>query len=54
MTDELKDAITRGVSLSQLRALADKSGFRTMQQDGWDKVKAGITTVAEVLRVVQG
>jgi general secretion pathway protein E len=53
LTEELKDAITRGAPRSQLRMLAEKSGLRTMQQDGWDKVKAGVTTTAEVLRVVQ-
>jgi hypothetical protein len=27
--------------------------MRTLRQDGWRKVKAGVTTVEEVLRVTQ-
>jgi hypothetical protein len=27
--------------------------MRTLRQDGWVKVKAGVTTVEEVLRVTQ-
>jgi general secretion pathway protein E len=51
--DELRDAIVRRVPRTELRALAERAGMRTMQQDGWAKVDAGITTVAEVLRVAQ-
>ena len=28
-------------------------GMKTLREDGWSKVKKGITTVAEVLRVTQ-
>jgi type II secretory ATPase GspE/PulE/Tfp pilus assembly ATPase PilB-like protein len=36
-----------------LKAQAIKSGMRTLKQDGWNKVLAGITTPDEVLRVTQ-
>jgi hypothetical protein len=29
------------------------SGMRTLRTDGWNKVKAGQTTIEEVLRVTQ-
>jgi general secretion pathway protein E len=51
--DDMKDAITRGAPRSELRQLAERNGMRTMRQDGWEKVQAGITTITEVLRVVQ-
>ena len=36
-----------------LRAQAVRSGMRTLKEDGWNKVVAGITTADEVLRVSQ-
>ena len=32
---------------------ARREGMRTMRDDGFDKVKAGVTTVEEVLRVTR-
>jgi type II secretory ATPase GspE/PulE/Tfp pilus assembly ATPase PilB-like protein len=53
MSDALKDAIARRVPRSTLRALAQEQGLRPLRSDGWTKVEAGLTTVEEVLRVVQ-
>ena len=53
VTDELRDAITRGVNRTQLRAIAAEGGFTPLRADGWLKVEAGLTTIEEVLRVVQ-
>ncbi len=53
MTDELKDAVTRGATRSEVRALALSGGMVPMRTDGWRKVTAGITTIEEVLRVVE-
>jgi general secretion pathway protein E len=53
VTDELKDAIARRVSRAELRACADAAGAVPLRRDGWNKVQAGLTTVEEVLRVVQ-
>jgi type II secretory ATPase GspE/PulE/Tfp pilus assembly ATPase PilB-like protein len=53
MTDEVKDAVVRRAPRSELRAIAEQAGMRALHVDGWAKVEAGITTVEEVLRVVQ-
>lgn len=53
MTDELKDAVSRNQARSTLRTIALGGGVRALQSDGWSKVLAGVTTVEEVLRVVQ-
>lgn len=53
MTDQMRDAVARGVPRGELRALAEAGGMRPMRMDAWDKVLAGLTTVEEVLRVVQ-
>jgi len=49
--DELRDAITAGASLAHLRQLACQGGMRTLLEDGFDKVRQGITTVEEIVRV---
>ena len=53
MTDDVKDAINSRSSRSALRALAEQGGMRPLAADGWRKIEAGLTTVEEVLRVVQ-
>ena len=53
VTDEVKDAITRGAGRADLRTIAREAGMTTLREDGWRKVREGTTTVEEVLRVVQ-
>ena len=53
LDDQLKDAIVRGATRLELRAMAESRGMRPLRVDGWSKAEAGITTVEEVLRVVQ-
>ncbi|MCC6682722.1 MAG: Flp pilus assembly complex ATPase component TadA [Phycisphaeraceae bacterium] len=48
--DESLDAISRGATLQELRQLARSgTGYTTLRQDGLDKIKAGLTTVEELL-----
>lgn len=51
MNDELNQAVTNKLNSEELRKIAIKSGMRTMLEDGILKVKQGITTIDEVLRV---
>ena len=53
ITEELKHAITRETSHAEVRELATSQGMKTLREDGWAKVQAGITTVEEVLRVTE-
>jgi type II secretory ATPase GspE/PulE/Tfp pilus assembly ATPase PilB-like protein len=53
LDDAMKETIVRGGSRAELRALADEAGMRPLRKDGWEKIEAGLTTVEEVLRVVQ-
>ena len=43
----------RKASSEEIRERAVKKGMRLLKEDGWEKVKAGITTLEEVLRVTQ-
>jgi type II secretory ATPase GspE/PulE/Tfp pilus assembly ATPase PilB-like protein len=51
-TDELHDLIVKRESSRILDKCAREQGMRTLQQSGWTKVKAGLTTLDEVLRVI--
>ncbi|MCZ6652765.1 MAG: type II secretion system ATPase GspE, partial [Planctomycetota bacterium] len=51
LDDTLRDMIVQRASAAQLLRVALKDGLRLLRHDGWDKVRAGITTVEEVLRV---
>jgi type IV pilus assembly protein PilB len=51
MSPELRDMILKGGQASELRALAQSQGMRTLRQAGLMKVLEGTTTVEEVLRV---
>ncbi len=51
VTESIRDLIQRRVTTGTLKAAAVASGMTTLRQDGWRKVKAGITSLSEVLRV---
>ncbi len=53
MTDDIREALGTQPSRRRLEGLAAQAGLRSLLADGWDKVKAGITTTDEVLRVTQ-
>jgi type II secretory ATPase GspE/PulE/Tfp pilus assembly ATPase PilB-like protein len=53
MSDAVRSALTAGQDLHRLRDIVSQQGMTTLRVDGWRKVQAGITTVEEVLRVVQ-
>jgi type IV pilus assembly protein PilB len=51
MSDELKELTVDGASEAVLTAAAREQGMLTLREDGLLKVRAGITSVAEVARV---
>jgi type IV pilus assembly protein PilB len=52
MTDSLRKLILEAASHEDVRAEARAQGMRTLYEDGLEKVRAGITSIAEVLRVL--
>jgi general secretion pathway protein E len=52
MSDELRSLILEKRPAEELRAAAQTEGMRTLRADGLEKIRTGITSVAEVLRVV--
>jgi type II secretory ATPase GspE/PulE/Tfp pilus assembly ATPase PilB-like protein len=51
VTDPIREAFLRRVSVRDLRAVAAEEGMRALREDGVGKISAGLTTPDEVLRV---
>jgi general secretion pathway protein E len=51
--DEVRTLILKRASADSIKSEAVRAGMRTLREDGWLKVRQGVTTVAEVLRVTQ-
>ena len=51
--EKIIDMVADGTSLKKLRAMALKNGMLSLQQDGIEKVYAGIVSIEEVLRTTQ-
>jgi type II secretory ATPase GspE/PulE/Tfp pilus assembly ATPase PilB-like protein len=53
VNDEIRHLILKKTSANVIRKKAIAMGMATLREDGWQKVKDGITSVEEVLRVTQ-
>ena len=53
LDEELREAVNRRVSTAELRKLAVTKGMTLLYEDGLEKARQGLTTVAEVFRVIQ-
>ncbi|HAB19049.1 MAG TPA: secretion system protein E, partial [Verrucomicrobiales bacterium] len=51
--ESIRPLVMNRAPASNIAMAAKNQGMRTLREDGWRKVKAGITTVEEVLRVTQ-
>ena len=53
VTEEIQTLILDKRDSNVIKEAARKQGMRTLREDGWLKVKQGVTTISEVLRVTQ-
>jgi len=53
MSEPIRELVLRRSSSDQIKKKALSLGMRTLRQDGWEKIKMGITTPSEVIRVTQ-
>ena len=51
LSTKLKEMIAAGETTDEMRQVAIREGMTTLREDAWRKVKAGITTYEEALRV---
>jgi type IV pilus assembly protein PilB len=54
ITEELKDLILEGGSTEEIKNSAVRQGMSTLRRSGLNKIKEGVTSVEEVLRVTFG
>ncbi|HNU68994.1 MAG TPA: ATPase, T2SS/T4P/T4SS family, partial [Myxococcota bacterium] len=52
--DQVRELVMKSADASEIKRMAMSLGMRTLRQDGVDKVRRGITTAEEVMRVTQG
>ncbi|MCC7176627.1 MAG: type II secretion system ATPase GspE [Bryobacterales bacterium] len=53
LDDAIRELIMSNADASRITAAARASGMRSLREDGWHKVQAGVTTASEVIRVTQ-
>ena len=51
ISDEIRDLTVERASADDIRKMAVAQGMRPLRVDGFEKVKNGITSIAEVARV---
>jgi general secretion pathway protein E len=53
VNDAIRKLILDHASADMIRDAAIRQGMRTLREDGWKKVREGVTTISEVVRVTQ-
>jgi general secretion pathway protein E len=53
VNETIRQLILKRSSADMIKDAAVRQGMRTLRDDGWLKVRSGVTTVAEVVRVTQ-
>lgn len=53
MTNAIREAITTKMDAEKIKQVAISEGMRTMVEDGLEKVRLGITTIEELVRVIK-
>jgi len=53
ISDEIRSLILQKKDSQVIKELARRRGMRTLREDGWLRVKEGMTTMQELLRVTQ-
>ena len=51
MSDEIRTLTLERAAAEQIAAVAVRQGMRRLREDGLDKVKAGLTSMAEIARI---
>jgi type IV pilus assembly protein PilB len=54
LKDELKEMILEGASADELKKTAVRLGMRTLRMSGLSKIKQGVTSIEEIVRVTFG
>jgi general secretion pathway protein E len=52
LTDKIKNLVAEKAGDAELRQIAIREGMTTLSEDAWHKVRNGLTTVEEALRII--
>ena len=53
VNEAIRPLVLSRAAASTIAQRAIEQGMRTLRMDGWNKVRAGLSTIEEVLRVTQ-
>jgi type II secretory ATPase GspE/PulE/Tfp pilus assembly ATPase PilB-like protein len=53
LNDDIRKRIMANEDAALLTTAARRNGMRSLREDGWRKIKLGVTTTDEVMRVTQ-
>lgn len=53
LTEPIRQLIMERASVNRIKETALKEGMKTLRQAGWEKVRQGLTSIQEVVRVTQ-
>ncbi len=53
LNEQIRDLISKRTSATQIKNKAVEFGMKTLRESGWEKIKKGLTTPSEVIRVTQ-
>ena len=51
--DALREMIMKREGANKIKRYAVEHGMKTLRDDGWDRVRAGVTTAEEVMRITK-
>jgi type IV pilus assembly protein PilB len=51
VTDEIRSLTLRRAAADEIATVATREGMRRLREDGLEKVKQGVTSLAEIARV---
>jgi type IV pilus assembly protein PilB len=52
--ENIKEGILQGASVIELRELGRKNGMKTLREAGMQKLREGMTSLEEIMRVTTG
>ncbi|HKS17240.1 MAG TPA: type II/IV secretion system protein, partial [Planctomycetota bacterium] len=53
LNDAIRELVLKHASSGAVKQACIAAGMRTLRDDGWDRVRAGITTPEEVIRITK-
>ena len=53
LNEELRASIMRNEDSGRITEIARRHGMQNLREDGWNKVRRGMTSADEVMRVTQ-